>query len=88
MHTNISEESLMITCDFDQIQQVIINVLLNAIQVLQVGNDGLITVFGGERSEGSIYLIISDNGRGMEEEEIEKVFIPFYTTKKRDLESV
>jgi len=83
IHTNLSRESLMIICDFDQIQQVIINVLLNAIQALKGTKDGSITVSGGKISEGSIYLIISDNGKGMEEEEIEKIFVPFYTTKKK-----
>jgi signal transduction histidine kinase len=79
------DNDLQIYCDFEQIQQVIINVLLNAIQALKKNNsaEGRIDIYGQHYSPDSCSLKIIDNGRGMNKDELEKIFVPFYTTKKQ-----
>lgn len=61
-----------------QIQQVIVNMLINAKQAMPDG--GTITV-STKQQEQKLELQISDAGCGISEENIEKLFTPFFTTK-------
>ncbi|MEO6487974.1 MAG: ATP-binding protein, partial [Thermoanaerobaculia bacterium] len=64
----------------DQILQVVLNLLLNAVEAMPGG--GTIEVETVRR--GSMVLIsVSDNGPGMDDATIQRVFDPFYTTKQR-----
>ena len=69
--------------DFNQLQQVVINLVLNAVQA--VDKQGTIKIaLSAEGSKGSecfVNLNISDNGVGIPEEDLNKIFDPFYTTK-------
>jgi len=69
--------------DFNQLQQVVINIVLNAIQaVAQQGRIEISVVAEGAKgSECFVLLNVTDNGIGIPEEDIPKVFDPFYTTK-------
>lgn len=66
--------------DSTQVQQILLNLLLNAIQAMPKG--GTLRV-GTEQAEGHIRVAISDSGSGIPEEEREKIFTPFFTTKAR-----
>ncbi len=69
----------------DQVEQVLINILINAVDAvsdaqLPERKDGCIEV--SSRVEGkNLTVMIQDNGKGMSEEEVEKIFEPFFTTK-------
>lgn len=69
--------------DFNQLQQVVVNLVLNAIQA--VTKQGRIEIGlsaeGMKGSECFVILNIKDNGVGIPAEDIDKVFDPFYTTK-------
>ncbi len=68
--------------DGSKLQQVWMNLLLNAKQAVRSG-DGLITVTTRrEEATGMVSVIIEDNGLGMSPEIIHKIFDPFFTTKK------
>ena len=68
----------LITTDANQVQQVILNLLENAIDA--IGSDGCIEV--ESRSDGSsVSLSITDSGEGIAEENLTRVFDPFFTTK-------
>ena len=68
----------LITTDANQVQQVILNLLENAIDA--IGSDGCIEV--ESRSDGSsVSLSITDSGEGIAEENLNRVFDPFFTTK-------
>jgi two-component system, NtrC family, sensor kinase len=72
----------MIYFDGSKLQQVWMNLLLNAKQAVRNG-DGLITVTTRrEEATGMVSVIIEDNGEGMSPEIIHKIFDPFFTTKK------
>lgn len=63
----------------DQIVQVFINVLMNAVDALD-GKPGTITV-SSRSTDSVIDIAISDTGKGIPPGEVEKIFEPFYTTK-------
>jgi two-component system NtrC family sensor kinase len=72
--------------DFSQLQQVLINLILNAVQA--VDPQGTIKIglsaIGAKGSECFVRLDITDNGKGIPPEDLEKIFDPFYTTKTGD----
>ncbi len=72
-----------ILVDHEKIEQAIINVLLNAVEILpEGGNIEIITK--QTRSNGSaIYVGISDDGPGVSTEDLPYVFDPFFSNKKR-----
>lgn len=80
--TSILPNNLMIEADADQMEQVIINLIKNAIEALQDTDTPKITVKAYSDMNGRNYLEVADNGAGIAPEAIEKIFIPFYTTKK------
>ena len=77
---------LCIRIDEHQIEQVIINIVKNAIQALaendEHGGEKKLWLKAQKKSEGGAYISIRDNGPGIEEEALKKIFIPFFTTKK------
>ena len=66
--------------DPTQIQQVLVNLIKNAIQAMTRG--GTLTLQTGEGSDG-VWVSVSDTGGGIPQEEINRIFEPFYTTKKK-----
>jgi len=68
--------------DYDQIEQVIINLIINAIEAVQNQKEPEIKIEILSNHQNKPKIIINDNGKGIEPEEIDKIFIPFYTTKK------
>lgn len=64
----------------DQLTQVLINLLINAIDSLD-GRPGKIVLRSFER-DNSVHIEVRDNGKGIQEEDREKVFEPFFTTKE------
>ena len=69
-----------ILIDGDQIRQVAINLILNAGAAMIDGGELTVTT---ERDEDDVVLSFIDTGTGIAEEELEKIFEPFYTTKDR-----
>jgi two-component system NtrC family sensor kinase len=70
----------VITSDLSQIQQVVLNLLNNAIDA--IGSDGTVTV-GSRYLENTdqVELWVADTGKGIPEAELSKIFEPFFTTK-------
>ena len=69
----------LITTDATQVQQVVLNLLENAIDA--VDNAGRIVVSTGQLGN-SVYFKIEDTGGGIPPEILDKVFDPFFSTKK------
>ena len=64
-----------------QINQVLTNIISNAIQAIE--NNGIINIRTYDKEE-NVYIEITDNGKGISEEIINKIFDPFYTTKSEN----
>ncbi|WP_407691368.1 PAS domain S-box protein [Robertmurraya mangrovi] len=68
-------------CEPNQLKKVFINIIKNAIEVMDKG--GTITVTATTTSDSRIHISIRDEGFGIPEEKIKKLGQPFYTTKDR-----
>lgn len=66
--------------DPGQIQQVLVNLVKNAMQAMTKG--GILTVQTGEGSDG-LWLSVADTGAGIPESQINRIFEPFFTTKEK-----
>lgn len=67
-----------------RLEQVFVNVLLNAAQSIAKDTGGKISVRTMRETDGRIAVEIGDNGIGMSAEVMENLFKPFFTTKPRD----
>ena len=75
-----SQKTCFLLIDKEQITQVLINLVKNAVEAFQSEN-GTINI-KSEITEDKISLSISDNGVGISKEVLSEIFIPFFTTKK------
>lgn len=66
--------------DPTQIQQALVNLVKNAMQAMSRG--GALTLQTGETSE-AVWVSVADTGGGIPQEQINRIFEPFYTTKKK-----
>lgn len=74
----IEDETMMLRADTVQITQIIFNLLMNAIYFSP--KNGLVTI-EARQNDNNIILTITDEGKGLSEEDLQKVFQPFYSTK-------
>ena len=80
----ISPPDLGVEADLELIEVVIINLIQNAMEALE-GISGPLLTFVAERNElDQVQVIISDNGKGIDTEVLERIFLPFYSTKSRN----
>jgi len=79
---NTKPKTLELTADPSQIEQILINLILNSIHALANNKDKRINLSGELSTRGKIVLRVIDNGPGIPEEIQEKIFIPFFSTKK------
>jgi signal transduction histidine kinase len=68
-----------IYCHPQELNQVFMNILVNASQAIE--GKGEIRISTGDDHDGNIEIKIQDNGIGIPEENISKLFNPFFTTK-------
>jgi signal transduction histidine kinase len=67
--------------DFHQIQEVFLNIILNAEQAMtEANNGGRLTIMTVER-RGYVRTTFTDDGPGIPAENLEKIFDPFFSTK-------
>jgi two-component system, NtrC family, nitrogen regulation sensor histidine kinase NtrY len=79
---NINPKELILFGDPDLIEQVLINLIQNAIQALDITTGKKIELSGYIDDTGKIIIEVKDNGRGISEEALSKIFIPFFSTKQ------
>lgn len=72
---------LVLFGDEKQLIQVLINLVKNALQSLGGTTDGIISLEGKKDGSGKTILRVGDNGPGIPAASIQKIFIPFFTTK-------
>jgi signal transduction histidine kinase len=78
--TRLARQISLSPIDPTQIQQVLVNLIKNAMQAMTRG--GTLTIQTGESSDG-VWVSVSDTGGGIPQEQINRIFEPFYTTKKK-----
>jgi signal transduction histidine kinase/CheY-like chemotaxis protein len=82
---NLNEEDIFIELNSGQFNQILVNLVSNAAEATK-DKIGTITISTGivveEDNKKSVKLSIKDNGRGISKENIERIFDPFFSTKK------
>jgi len=78
--TKLSQNLTATPADATQLQQVLVNLVKNAMQAMTSG--GVLTLQTGETNEG-VWVSVADTGGGIPQEQINRIFEPFYTTKKK-----
>ncbi len=73
---------LIIIADKTMIEQVLINLIKNAIQSFDEQPNRLIELKAYSNEKGNPVISVKDNGAGIDVEALEKIFIPFFSTKK------
>lgn len=80
--TKIDPENLMVSADEQLIEQVIINLIRNSIHALENRVNPTIELKAFYNKRGRVTMQVTDNGTGILPEVLDKVFIPFFTTKQ------
>jgi two-component system NtrC family sensor kinase len=80
VETRLAEELPAASCDASQIQQVVLNLVLNAAEATQSKSERRVIVETA-RADGDVILTVMDNGEGIAPENLSKIFDPFFTTK-------
>lgn len=75
---HLPQKQLFVECDGEQITQVVLNLLLNAIQVLPTGGRIIVTIF---EAKDHVTISVADNGAGIDDAQKEQVFDPFFTQR-------
>lgn len=79
---NVEPGDLTINADKELIEQVLINLIKNATQAFDEQTHKLVEVRASYNDKGRPVISVKDNGNGIDEEALQKIFIPFFTTKK------
>ncbi|SFH69832.1 PAS fold-containing protein [Tindallia magadiensis] len=84
---NLTDSMLSILADSHQLEQIFLNLMINAINAMKREGKLTINVFSDQKKQGTgsenlsqVVIEFKDNGKGMKADEIEKIFLPFYTT--------
>ncbi|MBI5075695.1 MAG: HAMP domain-containing protein [Nitrospirae bacterium] len=81
MHLSLKGSETPIELDAEQFKRVIINIVNNAIQAMQ--NQGRLDIMIHQDAlSNRVYVDIADNGPGIREEDKEKLFLPYFSTRK------
>lgn len=79
VHIQTDDDMPVINADPNLMQEMLMNLLLNSLDA--ISEKGQIVIKAGRNDREHIYLTIRDNGTGIIDKDIEKIFEPFYTTK-------
>ena len=79
---NVVPKDLKLTVDPDLIEQVLINLIINSVHALKDVENPSIKILAIASSNKRVSISVSDNGQGIKPDIMEKIFVPFFTSKK------
>jgi len=77
----LKEPRLSAQLDVNLVEQVLINLLVNATEAVKDAVEPRI-VLGASQKNNRLSIRVADNGQGIEPDLLDKIFIPFFSTKK------
>jgi signal transduction histidine kinase len=83
VHTQLTSDLPRVRGDRVQLQQILLNLILNAIEAMAVSNTGArtLTISSQAQSDGAVRVTIADTGPGIPSGDRERIFESFFTTK-------
>ncbi len=82
LRTDLALDLPPVDCDGSQIQQVVLNLILNASEAVQAKGAGVVEVHSGATADGrGVWFSVRDSGEGIPEAILPRIFDPFFTTK-------
>jgi len=81
--TSVEPETLEIAADIELLDQALINLVRNAIEALRDTPEGRISLSAHRDPDGRVAIVVADNGPGIAPDQREKIFVPFFTTKRQ-----
>ena len=78
----LKDTDLQLEADMNLMEQVLINLVINAMDAVKDKVHPVISLIGTVNSSAKVVIKVSDNGNGMDKEILDKIFVPFFTTKK------
>jgi len=81
--TSVEPETLEIAADTELLDQALINLVRNAIEALRDAPAGRIALSAHRDPDGRVAIVVADNGPGITPDQREKIFVPFFTTKRQ-----
>jgi two-component system nitrogen regulation sensor histidine kinase NtrY len=76
-----TSSKISVNVDLKLVEQALINLVTNSIHALEGATDPVIEI-NYRLEQTKLFLDVSDNGRGIEPDQLEKIFVPFFTTRK------
>ena len=81
--TSVEPQTLGIAADIELLDQALINLVQNAIEALRDTPNGRINLSAQRDPDGRVAIVVADNGPGIAPDQREKIFVPFFTTKRQ-----
>lgn len=82
MEVVLKDPDLSLELDSNLIEQVLINLIINAMDAVKESADPRIILSAQQTANQKVMIKVTDNGAGMTEEVLNNIFIPFFSTKK------
>ncbi|WP_017730871.1 sensor histidine kinase [Nafulsella turpanensis] len=83
LEVDLKEPDLFLQADINLLDQVFINLIINAIEAVKDSPEPKISLSAYRIADKKVMVKVADNGTGMSKEVQEKIFIPFFSTKKQ-----
>lgn len=83
LNFELSNTKIKLDIDIYLIEQVLINLILNAIEASEYEDQSIVNVAVSVNSKGQKQITVTDNGTGIPAEIIDNIFVPFFSTKNR-----
>jgi signal transduction histidine kinase len=81
--SSVTRDDITLVADDKLLAQVFINIIKNSIEAFGNYEEGYFISMSADRNtDGRIVFTIKDNGPGMDADTLEKIFVPFFTTKE------
>ena len=75
------QRDMIINVDLNMMTRVLLNLVLNAVDAIEVGGNVTIKAGGHKGRDYNVFISVSDDGCGIEPDTLKKIFNPFFTTK-------